>query len=86
MLKSLGMASFKGGVGNTMIAYNLAERATASGLRAMVLDFDPNEGPLALATLRDCDLASWSTKSVSLTASGLRALERYLASDDHDLW
>ena len=85
MLKSLGMASFKGGVGNTMIAYSLAERATASGLPAMVLDFDPNEGPLALATVRDDHLSGWSTKSVSLTASGLRALEWYLASDDHDL-
>ena len=84
MLKSLGLASFKGGVGKTMLAYSLAERATASGLRTMVLDFDPNEGPLALATLRGDGLSSWSTESLSLTASGLRTLERYLVSEDHD--
>ncbi len=85
MLKSLGLASFKGGVGKTMLAYSLAERATASGLRTMVLDFDPNEGPLALATLRGDGLSSWCTELISLTASGLRALERHLKSDDQDL-
>ena len=85
MLKSLGLASFKGGVGKTMIAYSLAERATASGLRVMLLDFDPNEGPMALGTLRDNDLPSWSIGSLSLTASGLRALEGHLKSEDHDL-
>ena len=68
-----------------MLAYSLAERATAAGLRTMILDFDPNEGPLALATLRDEGLSSWSTESLSLTASGLRTLERYLESADHDL-
>ena len=71
MLKSLGLASFKGGVGKTMIAYSLAERATSSGLRVMLLDFDPNEGPMALATLRDYSLPTWSMSSVPLTASGL---------------
>ena len=84
MLKSLGLASFKGGVGKTMLAYSLAERATAAGLRTMVLDFDPNEGPLALATLRGDGLSSWCTESISLTASGLRTLERYLKSSDQD--
>ena len=85
MSKSLGLASFKGGVGKTMIAYSLAERATASGLRVMLLDFDPNEGPMALATLRDYSLPTWSMSSVPLTASGLRALEDHLKSDDLDL-
>ena len=85
MLKSLGLASFKGGVGKTMIAYSLAERATAGGLRVMLLDFDPKEGPIALATLRDESLPSWSTESLSLSASGLRALEGYLKSENHDL-
>ena len=85
MLKSLGLASFKGGVGKTMIAYSLAERASAFGLRVMLLDFDPNEGPMALATLRDDGLPSWSIESLSLTASGLRDLEGYLKSENHDL-
>lgn len=85
MLKSIGLASFKGGVGKTMIAYSLAERATASGLRVMLLDFDPNEGPMALATLRDYNLPTWSMSSVPLTASGLRALEDHLKSENHDL-
>ena len=67
-----------------MLAYSLAERATAAGLRTMVLDFDPNEGPLALATLRGDGLSSWCTESISLTASGLRTLERYLKSSDQD--
>ena len=40
-MKSFGLASFKGGVGKTMVAYSLAERATSSGLRVMLLDFDP---------------------------------------------
>ena len=85
MLKSIGLASFKGGVGKTMISYSLAERATARGLRVILLDFDPNEGPMALVTLRDADLASWDIESLSLTTSGLRTLETYLESDDYDL-
>ena len=85
MLKSLGLASFKGGVGKTMIAYSLAERATSCGLRVMLLDFDPNEGPKALATLRGEGLSSWTIESVSLTSSGLRSLEGYLKSENHDL-
>ena len=85
MLKSVGLASFKGGVGKTMIAYSLAERATSGGLRVMLLDFDPNEGPKALATLRGEGLPMWTVESVSLTASGLRSLEGYLKSENHDL-
>ena len=54
-MKSFGLASFQGRVGKTMVAYSLAERATASGLRVMLLDFDPHEGPLSLVTLRDAD-------------------------------
>ena len=85
MLKSIGLASFKGGVGKTMISYSLAERATAGGLRVILLDFDPNEGPMALVTLRDADLASWVIESLALTSSGLRTLETYLESDDYDV-
>ena len=85
MMKSIGLASFKGGVGKTMISYSLAERATAAGLRVMLLDFDPNEGPMALVTLRDAELPTWAIEPVSLTTSGLRTLETYLASDDYDL-
>ena len=85
MLKSIGLASFKGGVGKTMISYSIAERATSAGLRVMLLDFDPNEGPMALVTLRDAELPRWGIESVALTASGLKTLEGYLASDDYDL-
>ena len=84
-MKSLGLASFKGGVGKTMVAYSLAERATASGLRVMLLDFDPHEGPLSLVTLRDAGLPRWDVASASLTASGLKLLEDLLASEEHDL-
>lgn len=84
MLKSLGLASFKGGVGKTMIAYSLAERATSWGLKVKLLDFDPNEGPMALATLRDVERVSWSIESVSLSASGLKVLEGYLKNEDYD--
>ena len=84
-MKSFGLASFKGGVGKTMVAYSLAERATASGLRVMLLDFDPHEGPLSLVTLRNAGLPRWDVASASLTASGLKLLEDLLASEEHDL-
>ena len=48
----VGLCSAKGGTGKTTLAFNLAERAAAAGLRVLVLDFDPQEASVGLSSLR----------------------------------
>ncbi len=52
-MPAVAMCSMKGGTGKTTIAFNLAERAFAGGLRVLHLDFDPQEGSIGIADLRE---------------------------------
>ena len=44
MVKVVALAGYKGGIGKTVLSFNLAERAHASGLRVLLWDFEDRRG------------------------------------------
>ena len=69
-MPAVAMCSMKGGTGKTTIAFNLAERAFAGGLRVLHLDFDPQEGSIGIADLREkSGLFCWPIASSRVSVS-----------------
>ncbi len=40
-MTTIGFASFPGGTGKSLLAFNTAERAESAGLKTLLCDFDP---------------------------------------------
>ena len=87
-MKSVGLVSWKGGTGKTILACNIVERAMAAGLRVTLCDFDPQA-----TALRHCELRlmhSPDAKPIeavqgSLTLEGIEALRVETESEHWDL-
>ena len=70
LMPAVAMCSMKGGTGKTTISFNLAERAFASGLRVALLDFDAQEGSLAISDLRRAGgRMCWSVSGARVTVA-----------------
>lgn len=80
---TLALCSYKGGTGKTTLAYNLAERACASGLSVSLLDFDPQEGSVGLASLRGSD-TPWEVRVGQVSPMGADSLESYRRAGSAD--
>ena len=79
----VGFCSTKGGTGKTTLAFNLAERAHAAGLRVVVVDCDPQEGSIGLADLREAP--SWPVVSSRVSFGGAERMARLRDSGEYDL-
>lgn len=79
----LGLCSTKGGTGKTMLAFNMAERAHAAGLRVVVVDCDPEEGSIGIADLRE--MVSWPVVSSRVSFSGTERIASLRDSGEYDL-
>ena len=73
-MPALAMCSMKGGTGKTTISFNLAERAFASGLDVLLVDYDPQEGSIGLLDLRDRDSSCWMVVPGRVTVDGAARL------------
>lgn len=79
----IAVCSLKGGTGKTMLAYNLAERGCAQGLRVMMVDFDPQEGSVGLADLRV--EPGWPVKGSRIDIAGAEELGVMKRMGEYDL-
>ena len=79
----VALCSTKGGTGKTTLAFNLAERAHASGLRVVVVDCDPQEGSIGLADLRES--VSWPLVASRVSFAGAERIGGLRDSGDYDL-
>ena len=52
-MPAVALCSMKGGTGKTTVSFNLAERAFSGSLPVTLVDFDPQEGSMGIADLRD---------------------------------
>ena len=83
MAPVIGFASFKGGTGKTTLAYAMAERACANGLRTVLLDFDYQETAKGLAYLRG--EPGWEVAGSQVSVSGAEELTSIAHSGEYDL-
>ncbi len=81
-MSAIALCSLKGGAGKTTLAYNLAERAGSGGLRAAVIDYDPQEGSIGLADLRR--VPGWPVLSGRVGVSGTDYLAAVKAGGEYD--
>ena len=83
MTHIIGFASFKGGTGKTTLAYAMAERGHANGLRTLLLDFDPQETATGVAYLRL--EPAWEVRRCQVSVTGAEELNDTASSEDYDL-
>jgi chromosome partitioning protein len=83
MAHILGFASFKGGTGKTTLAYAMAERGYAEGLRTLLLDFDPQETASGIAYLRQ--QTGWEVRRCQASVAGAEELNTIADSGEFDL-
>ena len=83
MTDVVAVSSMKGGTGKTTVAINLAERAHAAGLRCALIDYDPMEGSIGIADLRD--RPGWVTIPGKLSSAGAEELKGLRSSGDYDI-
>lgn len=86
MAAVLAVCSIKGGSGKTTLAFNLAERAAAAGLRVLLLDCDYQEAAKGLALLReevagDC----WPVDRCPVTLAGAARARTLAEGGRYDL-
>lgn len=67
-MAAIALCSLKGGTGKTTLSYNLCERASSSGMPAKLMDFDPQEGSMGLAYLRE--RPGWSVEACRVSVAG----------------
>ena len=84
MTVTLALCSYKGGTGKTTLAYNLAERASCAGYSVSLLDFDPQEGSVGLASLRSGD-TPWEVRVGQASAAGAESLEAFRSGSVSDV-
>lgn len=82
-MKLVAFCSLKGGTGKTTLSFNLAERAAAAGLRAALVDFDPQEGSLGLMDLRDGE--GWPALRGQVSVSGVADLAGLKEGGEYDV-
>ena len=83
MAHIIGFASFKGGTGKTTLAHSMAERGHASGLRTLLLDFDPQETAIGVAYLRQ--EPGWEVRRCQVSVAGAEELNDVAGSRDDDV-
>ena len=79
----VGFCSMKGGTGKTTLAYNLAERSCSEGLRTVLVDYDPQEGSIGIADLRDG--VGWKVIGSRVGVSGTEGLADMKAGGRYDV-
>ena len=87
-MTTIGFASWKGGTGKTLLAFNTAERATAAGIKTVLCDFDPQP-----TCLRQCQLRATHSPNApklnavkgSLFGDGITALQEMARTGDQEL-
>ena len=80
---AVALCSMKGGTGKTTLAYNLAERAHTGGRRVAVLDYDPQEGCIGLADLRNG--GGWPVSAGRVGVAGADRLNAMRVKGEFDL-
>ena len=80
-MPAIALCSMKGGTGKTTVSFNLAERAFSCGFRVVLVDFDPQEGSMGIADLRDDDRLCWPVVSSRVTVAGADHLAEMKAED-----
>ena len=86
MAAALAVCSTKGGSGKTTLAFNLAERAAACGLRVILLDCDPQEASVGLGMLREELLGEcWPVDNCPVTLAGAARVRALAESGEYDL-
>ena len=83
MTEIIGFSSFKGGTGKTTLSYAMAERAFSRGLRALLLDFDPQETAMGVAYLRE--IPGWEVRRCQVSVAGAEDLAAVASSGEFDL-
>ena len=83
MAHIIGFASFKGGTGKTTLAYSMAERGHANGLRTLLLDFDPQETAIGVAHLRQGP--GWEIRRCQVSVAGAEELNDVAGSGHYDV-
>lgn len=87
-MRTIAMVSWKGGTGKTLLAFNTAERAAASGLKTLMCDFDPQQTLIRQTRIRQraqADRLTLPIEQGDLSAPGLDALDRVIEDAEHDL-
>lgn len=87
-MKTICYASWKGGTGKTLLAFNTLERAAASGLSALGCDFDPQRMLSQQCDIREgCGLARTELDVVEgeLTIEGIERLVQVQHENQYDL-
>ena len=87
-MKVISLVSWKGGVGKTTLAFNLAERAQDAGLQVLVYDFDPQRSAMVYCQRRTHnygDSKSIEVMRADLDTDGIARLEQDIAAEQHDL-
>jgi chromosome partitioning protein len=80
---AVAVCSTKGGSGKTTLAFNLAERAYASGLRVVLVDCDYQEACIGLSMLRDEDC--WPVIPGSVSVEGAEQVRSLRDGGSYDL-
>ena len=80
----VALCSLKGGTGKTTLAYNLAERASACGLRPVLVDCDVQEAGMAIHQMGG-DLISWPAVKGAVSESGLQRVVALAGNGEYDL-
>jgi chromosome partitioning protein len=80
---AIALCSMKGGTGKTTLAYNLAERACTRGYQAALLDYDPQEGSIGLADLREA--SGWPVFSSRVGVPGAEYLAGLRETGTYDV-
>ena len=86
-MKKIAYASWKGGTGKTLMAFNTLERATSSGLRTLGCDFDPQRMLVRQCALREArqpNAPELEVVEADLTIAGIEELEQ-IDPDEYDL-
>ena len=81
-------ASWKGGTGKTLLSFNTLERASASGMKALGCDFDPQRMLSRQAAVRERNGQGKTTIEVvegDLTVQGVESLLAVQAGNEYDL-
>ena len=87
-MTTIAFASWKGGTGKTTLAFNIAERANADGVRTLLCDFDPQVTALRQHQLRQNhspDRTRVPTVKASMSDEGIAALKGVQGKDRYDL-
>lgn len=86
MAAALAVCSTKGGSGKTTLAFNLAERAVAAGLRVIVLDCDHQRASTGLAMTRLDELGDcWPVERCPVTLAGAQRVRSLAGGGEYDL-